>query len=124
MKRLIISLSIIAVILAAGFFAIKTVSGQNDRLYGMVESVLREYSSGGDAAGEIGYLKKFFEEEYVRKLSALVDDDKLAGISESIDRLLPMLEADCDEFRAECESIKSGARLIYLNELPAPFRIF
>lgn len=123
MKRIIISLSIITVIVAVGIMAIMTVSSKNDRLYGHIESVISAYESDGDVNSQIEVLKKYFEDDYVKILGMLVDDDRLAEMSVYINRLQPMLESDCDEFMAECESIRTEARKIYLNELPLPFRV-
>lgn len=122
MKRIIICLTIIALIIAAGIAAIYTVSEKNDRLYGRIESVLSAYESGG-VMEEIESLKSFFEGEYVPTLGAFIDDDSLAEMSVYISRLAPMVESDCDEFRAECEALKAEARKLYLGELPLPFRI-
>lgn len=123
MKRLIISLSIIAVIVMVGIIAIYSVGEKNERLYGHIESVLAAYDSGEDVGAELSGLRAFFENEYVRALGAFVDDDRLAEISVSIDRLEPMYLSDCDEFSAECFTIRSLAENIYLNELPVLFRI-
>ena len=60
MKRLIVSLSIIAIILAVGFFAIMTVSNKNDRLYGKIEAVIEAYEAGSGVSERIGELERFF----------------------------------------------------------------
>ena len=120
MKRLIISLSIIAVIVMVGIIAIYSVGEKNERLYGHIESVLAAYDSDEDVGAELSGLRAFFENEYVRALGAFVDDDRLAEISVSIDRLEL---SDCDEFSAECFARRSLAENIYLNELPVLFRI-
>lgn len=124
MKRIAICLTIIAIILAVGIYALASIDGSNDRLYGHIEAVLAEYESGGDPRSEIEDLKAFFEKKYVRALGCFVNDDRLGELSVSISRLVPMLESDCDEFTAECEAIREEARQIYIRELPEIFRIF
>lgn len=123
MKRLIISLTIMAVIIAMSVYALYTVSRKNDRLYGHIEAVVSAYEQDGDVDTEIRNLREYFEKDYVPKLGCFVDDDLLHEISALISRLEPMYAADCDEFTAECEAIRAEARKIYLNELPVFFRI-
>ncbi len=122
MKRLIISLTIIAIIITVGLIALNTVRRENERLYGLVESVMRAYEAGG-ADREISALEGYFKDEYVKVLGAFVDDDRLADIALCIKRLRPMLESGCDEFGAECESIKAEAERIWLSEAPKLYRI-
>lgn len=124
MKRIAICLTIIVLIIAVGVFALFSIDRKNDRLYGHIEAVLGAYESGGDTKSEIKSLQSFFEEDYVRTLGCFVNDERLGDISTCISRLEPMLESDCDEFSAECESIREEARQIYIRELPEFFRIF
>lgn len=123
MKRLIISLAIIAVIIAVGAVALYTVGHENDRLYGHIEAVISAYESGEGVEEKIAELKSFFEKSYVRALGAFVDDSFLAELSESINRLGPMYGSDCDEFLAECESARTEAQRIFLAESPRLYRI-
>ena len=123
MKRLIICLTIIAAIIAAGICTIGTVAQKNERLYGKIDSVLASYGESG-AEAEIAELKKFFEREYAPGLSLVVNDAGLGEMMNSISKLGPMLESGCDEFLAECEAIRSEAERIYLAELPGLFRVF
>ena len=118
MKRLIISLAIIAVIIAVGAVALYTVGQENDRLYGHIEAVISAYESGEGVEEKIAELKSFFEKSYVRALGAFVDDSFLAELSESINRLGPMYE-----FLAECESARTEAQRIFLAESPRLYRI-
>ena len=123
MKRVIICLSIIAVIIAVGIFALNMVKAKNDRLYGHIEEVISSYEEGGDVISEINRLREYFEKDYAPKLACIINDDHLAEIRSLINRLEPMFDSDCDEFTAECESIRDMAHKIYLEELPAFFRI-
>lgn len=123
MKRVIICLSIIVVIIAVGIFALYSVRTKNDRLYGHIEAVISAYESDGDVPSEISSLRDFFENDYVPSLGCVINDDLLGELWALINRLEPMYDADCDEFTAECESIRNGARKIYYDELPVFFRI-
>ncbi len=124
MKRLAVCLTITALIIAVGIFALYSIDRKNDRLYGHIEAVLGAYEEGGDAQKEITSLREYFDGEYVRALGCFVNDDRLGELSAAISRLEPMLYAGCDEFTAECESIREEARQIYVRELPEFFRIF
>lgn len=123
MKRLIVSLSIIAIILAVGIFALITVSNKNDRLYGQIEAVISTYENGGDVSKEISELREFFENDYAKRLRLIVSDEYLGEMSSLISRLEPMVESECDEFTAECEALRNAARKIYLSELPTWERV-
>lgn len=123
MKRIIISISIMALIVAVGVAALITAYSENDRLYGKIESVVRAYESGGDVSKEIEALKKFFKQSYAPALGAFVDDETLGELLSFINRLAPMYESGCDEFTAECEALRTEAEKIYLGELPSVFRI-
>ena len=123
MKRIVISLTIIAVIIAVGLFALWSVSAKNDRLYGHIEAVISAYETDGNVVSEINSLRDFYESEYLPRLGYFVDDDQLTELSTLIARLEPMYRAECDEFIAECEAIRENAHRIYLKEVPALFRI-
>lgn len=123
MKRLIVSITIIGVIIAVGVVAIMTVNAKNQRLYGHIEAVLSEYNGGSDPTAEIEKLESFFSSRYAPNLGYFVNDDELQEIEIMISKLKPMYDSDCDEFSAECESIKAAAKKIYLNELPCFYRI-
>ena len=56
MKRIIISIAIIAMIAAAGSMAILYIGEANSRLLGQLELVEKAYSEGGDTAREIALL--------------------------------------------------------------------
>lgn len=123
MKRVIICLSIIAIIIAVGAFTIRSVSINNDRLYGHIDAVISAYESDGDVPSEIEKLRDFFLNDYMPKLGCVINDDLLGELWTGISRLEPMYDSGCDEFTAECESLRSGAKKIYYDELPAFFRI-
>ncbi len=125
MKRIIVSIVIIALIVALGCSAIAYIDSNNTRLYGHIDEILSAYSEGNDAElrTEIGELNRFFD-KYEKWLSIIVNEEPLNDISASISRLMPMYESDSDEFTAECEVIRSYAAKIQKNEVPAWYRIF
>lgn len=117
MKRIIISIAIIAMIAAAGSMAILYIGEANSRLLGQLELVEKAYSEGGDTAREIALLSRSYK-SLRRVLGIIADDDDVEEVGALISRLLPMLESDCDEFLAECRMIRSAAAKIYSGELP------
>lgn len=123
MKRLFVSIAIIGVIIAVGVAAILSVGSKNTRLYGHIDAVLAEFDGGGDPSAQIDELKSFFEKSYAPILGCFVSDESLQEIDLMISKLKPMYDADCDEFSAECASIKAAARKIYNDELPRLYRI-
>lgn len=122
MKRIIISIAIIAVIIAMGCSAVMYIGAHNSRLYGHIDRVLSAYSSNKNVADEIESLKKYFA-RYEKDLGAVVNEDILNDMSASISKLLSMYLSQSDEFSAECEAIRSCADRIQKSEIPAWHRI-
>lgn len=122
MKRIVISICIIAMIIAVGCSAIVYIDAHNNKLYGMLDLVLDGYARDDDIREELFQLKQYFE-DYEKDLSAIVNEDILSEMSASVARLMPMLEADSDEFTAECETIRSHAQKIQKSEIPTWYRI-
>lgn len=123
MKRLFVSIAIIGVIIAVGVVAILSVDTKNQKLYGHIDAVLAEFDRGGDPTSEIDDLKNYFDKSYVPFLGCFVKDNSLQEIDLMIAKLKPMYDAGCDEFTAECASIKATAEKIYYDELPCIYRI-
>lgn len=123
MKRLFVSIAIIVVIIAVGVAALLSVDSKNQRLYGHIDAVLAEFDGGDDPSSQIDALKSYFDKSYAPVLACFVRDESLQEINIMISKLKPMFDADCDEFSAECESIKETARKIYYEELPCFYRI-
>ena len=123
MKRLVVCLAIIGAIIAAGIFSCAVVSSKNDKLYGYIQSVEEKYNAGESPEAEIAALDGFFKTSYAPGLACIVNDDELSELAIGISKLLPMYESGCDEFTAECEAIRMGARRIYRDEVPGFYRI-
>lgn len=56
-------------------------------------------------------------EQHGTALQFLVAGNVLGELDDSMNRLLPMLDADCDELTAELAAVKSNIRWIYDQEI-------
>ena len=121
MKRIIISVCIIAAIIAAGCSAIVYIGAQNSKLYGELELVEKAYAEG-DASGQIAQFESFFE-GYAKRLSCIVGEEALLRAAESAARLESLYQSGSDEFLAECGQLRFLTRAIYAGEILAWYRI-
>lgn len=122
MKRLFISIGILAVIIALGCSAISYIDAKNSKLYGKIEMVIKAYDSGDGVAESIESLNEYFD-HYEKMLGCIVSDEMLMDMAESVARLMPMYLAECDEFTAECRNIITCAEAIRKYETPNWYRI-
>ena len=118
MKRIIISIGIIAVIIALGCSAIAYIAVHNSKLYGKIDEVIASYEQNKGVVQSISELEYFYR-KYSRRLGCITNDESLAEISVSISRLAPMYESKCDEFTAECTQIKEYAKKSSIPKFPA-----
>ncbi|MCD8007307.1 MAG: DUF4363 family protein [Oscillospiraceae bacterium] len=121
MKRILISIVIIAAIIAAGCFAIAGIEAENTKIYGKIEEVLSA-DSQEEAEAAVGELEEAFK-EYSRRLSCIVDEDILEEMEGAVYMLKPMLESNSDEFTAQCELLRSYAKRILDREIPTLGRV-
>ncbi len=121
MKRILISIVIIAIIIAAGCFAIAGIEAENTKIYGAIEEVL-DSESEEEAVEAVNKLEDAFK-EYSKRLSCIVDEDILEEMEGAVYMLMPMLESNSDEFTAQCELIRSYAKRILDREIPTLGRI-
>ncbi len=121
MKRIIISIVIIAAIIAAGCMAIVGIEAENTKIYGKIEEVLSS-ESNEEAEAALDELEDAFR-KYSKRLSCIVDEDLLAEMEGVLYTLRPMYESSSDEFTAQCELLRSYAKRILDRELPTPGRI-
>ena len=77
MKRIIISIGIIAAIIALGCYAIVYIEVHNSKLYGKIDEVISSYEQDTDVVGSISELQDFYN-KYSRKLGCIISDDDLA----------------------------------------------
>ncbi|MCD7732815.1 MAG: DUF4363 family protein [Oscillospiraceae bacterium] len=121
MKRILISIVIIAAIIAAGCFAIAGIEAENTKIYGKIEKVLSS-STEEEAEEAVSDLEEAFR-EYSKRLSCVVDEDILEEMEGAVYMLRPMLESNSDEFTAQCELLRSYAKRILDREIPTLGRI-
>lgn len=121
MKRILMSIVIIAAIIAAGCFAIAGIEAENTKIYGKIEKVLSS-SIEEEAEEAVSDLEEAFR-EYSKRLSCVVDEDILEEMEGAVYMLRPMLESHSDEFTAQCELLRSYAKRILDREIPTLGRI-
>lgn len=116
MKRIAISITIIALILVAGYSAVALIDSGNDRLYGKLELVTDSYRSQSPDVEENIFELEHYVAVYSKRLGWIVNDELLGEMELSTARLRPMYRSDSDEFLAECAQIKEYARMILESE--------
>ena len=116
MKRIAISIAIIALIFVAGYSAVALIDSGNDRLYGQLELVTDSYrSQSPDVEKTISELERSVA-DYSKRLGWVVSDELLGEMELSTARLMPMYQSNSDEFLAVCSEIKEYARMILESE--------
>ena len=116
MKRIAISITIIALIFVAGYSAVALIDSGNDRLYGQLELVTDSYrSQSPDVEKTISELERSVA-DYSKRLGWIVNDELLGEMELSTARLMPMYQSNSDEFLAVCSEIKEYARMILESE--------
>lgn len=115
MKRLYISLFIIATVIALGIFTIYFIASQNQRFLGEIEKVENKAESAEA-------LKKEFS-RYQKLLGLLVSDEKLFEMEKTLARILSMSKTDDEEFLAECEELKAMSKDILNAYIPTLERL-
>lgn len=122
MKRLVLSISIIAVIAAMGILTIFFIQSQNEKLYGKLDLVLYKYENNEDVSKELVELEEFTR-EYTKKLNYFADEEKLEELYEAVITLKTFYFESSEEFRTECARIRLLADRIYRQEIPDMGRI-
>lgn len=122
MKRLVLSISIIAVIAAMGIMTIFFIQSQNEKLYGKLDLVLYKYENNEDVSKELAELEEFAR-EYTKKLNYFADEEKLEELYEAVITLKTLYFDSSEEFRTECARIRLLADRIYRREIPDMGRI-
>ena len=116
MKRIAISITIIALIFLSVYSAIALIDSGNDRLYGQLELVTDSYrSQSPDVEKTISELERSVA-DYSKRLGWVVSDELLGEMELSTARLMPMYQSNSDEFLAVCSEIKEYARMILESE--------
>lgn len=116
MKRIAISITIIALILVAGYSAVALIDSGNDRLYGKLELVTDSYRSQSPDVEENIFELERYVAVYSKRLGWIVNDELIGEMELSTARLRPMYRSNSDEFLAECAQIKEYAQMILESE--------
>ena len=122
MKRLVLSISIIAVIAAMGIVTIFFIQSQNEKLYGKLDLVIYKYENNEDVSKELAELEEFAR-EYTKKLNYFADEEKLEELYEAVITLKTLYFDSSEEFRTECARIRLLADRIYRREISDMGRI-
>ena len=124
MNRVITAALIIAAIIGYSAFAAWVIKNENDELIAITEEI-GEYNKNDDIANASAAAERLTEKwnDFERKMSLFVRDDKLYTLSVSVSKVSPYITAANDELNAELESIQRQLRLIYRSELPLWYNI-
>ena len=124
MNRVITALIIIAAIIGYSAFAAWVIKNENEELIAITEEI-GEYNKNDDIVSASAAAERLTEKwnDFERKMSLFVRDDKLYTLSVSVSKVSPYITAANDELNAELESIQRQLRLIYRSELPLWYNI-
>ncbi len=117
MKRLIISVLILATIVVTSIVTLSVFDSKNEQLISYIERTEELYKQNKTdlAEEELTRLNRFWS-DYYNLVSYIVQSTKLEEVAQSVSKLKALMGKD--EFLSECESIKYGIRLIYDSEFP------
>ena len=107
MKRIIISIGIIAVIIALGCSAIAYIAVLITKINGKIDEVIASYEQNKGVVQSISELEDFYR-KYSRRLGCITNAEGLAEISVSISRLAPICESECGYVRVDMRRIHRG----------------
>lgn len=120
MKRVKLCIFIIAMIISMSVYTLYTLGKRNIQLYEYLDRIKSIYlADKNDPRIEpmIAELGSYWRDYYVN-ISFLIQSSQLGDISDSVARLYPLWQSDCDEFLSEIESIRYQTALLYDNEFP------
>lgn len=117
MKRLMISVVLLAVLLASGVFSAVYVKDANERIQILCRHIREEAVSGENTADDIGQLCSFWD-EHCRVLAFVENSSNVAAVSAEISRLPALAQADPNELIEQIDSICEQCRLLAERQLP------
>ena len=123
MKRLWISIVILAVTVVMCTASVMIIKHSNEVLFEHIHSTEEAYRQGGDAKKELGELMEYWERHYVT-LTFLTGSTAMEDIERTAARLPYLLEAGSDDFLAELKGLESWAQLVYDRSVPDLTSIF
>ena len=124
MNRVITAVLIIAAIIGYSAFAAWVIRNENEELIAITGEIAG-FNKNEDTANAKAAAERLTEKwnDFEKKMSLFVRDDKLNTLSMSVSKVSPYVTAANDELDAELESIERQLRLIYRSELPLWYNI-
>ncbi len=123
MKRLVISIVILAFIAALSTASIIVMKKCNEHLGELVSQTEQAYKNGGDVKKALGELEDYWEKYYLL-LSYFSAEPTMPDMSRTVKKLPELLERDSDDFLAELKSICDWSQLLYDTQFPDVSSIF
>ena len=125
MNRVIVSVCLLLGIVLYSSASAVIIRNENAVLIEIIDEIIL-YSENGDSGKASAAAEKLSVEwnDFERKMSVLVRDDKLNAISASVAKIEPYVSDANDELAAELQSIRRQLYIIYRSELPVWYSIF
>lgn len=125
MNRVIVSFCLLVGIVLCAVGSAEVIRNENDELIEIIDEIIL-YSENGDDGMASAAAEKLSVKwnDFERKMSLLVRDDKLNTVSASVARIKPYVSDANDELAAELQNIRKQLGIIYRSELPVWYNIF
>ncbi|MBQ7132595.1 MAG: DUF4363 family protein [Oscillospiraceae bacterium] len=125
MKRMILALSVIAVLVCGSLLSLFLLKNRSAEIIEYTDRIFELYENGehDKALNEASELLEYWDKASL-SLNVLVDTDRISAINSSVYRIGPLIETGCDELTAEIESIKANAKWLYECEVPVWYNVF
>lgn len=123
MKRLYVSIAILALIAIISGFSVYTIKRCNEHLDELVQSTEQAYYGGGDVKKALGKLEDYWEKYYLA-MTYITAEPTMPDMSRAVKKLPELYEAGSDDFLAELKSISDWAQLLYDTQFPDLSSIF
>ena len=125
MNRVIVSFCLLVGIVLCAVGSAEGIRNENDELIEIIDEIIL-YSENGDDGMASAAAEKLSVKwnDFERKMSLLVRDDKLNTVSASVARIKPYVSDANDELAAELQNIRKQLSIIYRSELPVWYNIF
>ena len=125
MNRVIVSFFLMVGIVLCAVGSAAVIRNENRELIEIIDEIIL-YSENGDNGKASAAAERLSAEwnDFERKMSVLVRDDKLNAISASVAKIEPYADGENEELTAELNSIRRQLYIIYRGELPVWYSIF
>ena len=119
MGRVKLCLATIIAVMGISVFGLWYLDVRTDRITELTERVMRLAKSGNRELALKEEERLYREwEDYQNAASIFVRNEKIADVQNSMARIRPMIENDCDELYAEFANVLSGLEWIVESEIP------